>query len=168
MAREYHKHGQRNTRLYKVWKGVKSRCYNPRHTAYHRYGGRGIVMCDEWKNNFVSFYDWAMKNGYEPTAPHGQCTLDRLDNEGNYSPTNCRWVSSKIQAYNRSDNHYIEYNGEIHTVVEWAKILGLKKNTLIARLSRGWSLEKALSPKLKKQPTKRLQTIGETAILSNS
>lgn len=91
-----------NHRLYRVWAGMKTRCYNAKQPRFNDWGGRGITVCDEWKNNFRNFYDWAMANGYDETAEHGQCTLDRIDNNGNYEPTNCRWIDMKAQCANRN------------------------------------------------------------------
>ena len=93
-------HGLRHTRLYTVWRDMKLRVLNPNHKSYPQYGGRGICICAEWLD-FKAFYDWAMGNGYDPEAPFGICTLDRVDANGNYEPSNCRWVDMKTQANNR-------------------------------------------------------------------
>lgn len=100
------KHGKKGIRLYQIWKGMTQRCLNPANPGYKRYGGRGITVCDEWKNDFQSFYSWAMANGYDENAPRGQCTIDRIDNDKGYSPENCRWVDMKTQIHNRSNSRH--------------------------------------------------------------
>ncbi|MDY7303989.1 hypothetical protein UN728_03745 [Streptococcus suis] len=93
-------HGFTGERLYRVWMGMKQRCYLKTHNRYANYGGRGITVCAEWKD-YLNFRKWAFANGYDPNAPRGSCTIDRIDVDGNYEPSNCRWVDSKIQAKNR-------------------------------------------------------------------
>ena len=94
-------HGMSYTRLYNVWRGMISRCTYPSHDMYPIYGGRGISICETWRNNFQSFYEWAMSHGYATDAPFGECTIDRIDNDGNYCPENCRWVDMKAQQANK-------------------------------------------------------------------
>ena len=96
-------HRKTKTRLYNVWTHIIQRCYNPKHTAYKRYGGRGITVCDEWRSNFSNFYEWAIATGYDEHAAFHQCTIDRIDNDRGYSPDNCRWVDAKTQNNNKSN-----------------------------------------------------------------
>lgn len=102
--KRFSKHGKSGTRLYNVHKEMIQRCSNLKHKNYDRYGGRGITVCDEWKNDFEAFYDWSMANGYDEKALYGQCTIDRIDNDKGYSPDNCRWVDYKVQSNNRHNS----------------------------------------------------------------
>lgn len=105
-------------RLYNIWRGMKKRCYLPTNKDYKNYGGRGISVCDEWKNSFLTFYEWSMFNGYSDAL-----TLDRIDVNGNYEPTNCRWVTMKMQQQNRRNNLYITHNEQSKSLSEWCEIL---------------------------------------------
>ena len=137
-------HHESKTRLYNVWVKMRSRCNDPKDKSYPRYGGRGITVCKEWENYF-SFKEWAIKTGYDKDAKFGQCTIDRINVNGNYQPDNCRWISMKEQCYNRRSNRRITYHGETLTATEWEKKLGYRKGTIIKRLHNGWSEERAVS-----------------------
>ena len=130
----------KNKRLYSIWINIKTRCYNSNTTNYKRYGGRGITMCDEWKDNFQTFYDWAMSHGYSDDL-----TIDRIDNNGNYEPSNCRWVDMKKQTRNNSRNHIVKLNGIERPLIEWTEIYKINYKTVRDRLKRGWNYEKALT-----------------------
>lgn len=134
--------GKRYTRLYKIWCGMKYRCYNANYDGYNNYGGRGIIVCQEWINDFGNFYEWAIKNGYKDTL-----TIERIDVNGNYCPENCKWATMKEQENNKRNNTVLEYNGEKRTVSEWADKLQVSKETLYSRLKSGWSVERVLTEK---------------------
>lgn len=134
------KHGEYKERLYKIWRGMKERCNNPRKDCYANYGGRGIAVCEEWGDDYLSFKKWAEENGYADGL-----TLERIDNSGNYEPKNCRWATRKEQANNTRRNHIIEHNGESGTIAEWAERVGVKANTIHGRIQKGYDAENALS-----------------------
>ena len=127
-------HGERYTRLFNIWAGMKARCYNKTDPSYKNYGGRGISVCEEWRKSFVNFRDWAKSNGYKDSL-----TIDRIDNNGNYCPENCRWATAKQQSNNRRSNVYVTINGETHTVTEWSEINGISYHTIASRRRKGWS-----------------------------
>lgn len=124
-----HTHGQSKTRLYGVWRGMKSRCTNPNHPKYKDYGGRGIDVYDGWKHDFLAFHEWAVANGYDENAPIGQCSLDRIDNNKGYYPGNCRWATAKEQSYNKRNNrrHYDEVE-VILNLNEWLLISTIRQS----------------------------------------
>lgn len=134
-------HHKAGTRLYRIWAGIKERCFNSNHKNYNRYKGRGITMCNEWKDNFMSFYNWAVNNGYKQGL-----TIERINNDGNYEPSNCRWATRWEQANNTSHNHFIVYNGEKHTVSQWSKKTGIKYSVLRGRILDGLPLWKCFYP----------------------
>lgn len=140
-------HAMSKTRLYRVWAGVKSRCYNEHADNYKYYGARGIHMCDQWKDNFYEFFRWAISSGYKEDASAQECTLDRIDNLGDYSPDNCRWSTHKTQCNNQRSNLVFELNGETHTMSEWADIFNIKYTTLRARIRRGVPFQEAVKTK---------------------
>lgn len=124
-------HRLSKTRLYRVYCGIKARCYNPKNECYRIYGGRGITMCEEWKNNFLSFYNWAINNGHREDL-----SIDRINNDGNYEPNNCRWATPKEQSNNTRRCIYVTYNNETHTITEWGRILNIDADTLLTRYHR--------------------------------
>lgn len=125
------KHGMRHTRIYAIWSGICKRCYNSHAKEYKNYGGRGISMCDEWKQDFVPFYTWATDNGYSD-----ELTIDRIDNNGNYSPDNCRWVTNREQANNRRTTLYIEHNGAIKSFADWCRLMNVEYKPTYQRYRR--------------------------------
>ena len=137
------KHNLSGTILYNKYMGMLKRCYLKSNPSYPRYGGRGIKVCDTWRdkeNGFMRFYKWSINNGYEDGK-----SLDRINNDGNYSPRNCRWATAKEQANNRSNNRLITFNGETHNLYEWSDKLNIKRVTLEGRLRKGWSVEKTFT-----------------------
>ena len=149
-------HGMSDTKIFGLWRHMKERCYKKSHKSYKDYGGRGIQVCDEWINNFVLFYEWAIANGYDENADFMQCTLDRIDVNGNYEPSNCRFISMKEQCNNRRNNRFISYNGEVHTIAEWSEKLHMKYCTISWRLNKGWDVEEILG--FKKHTIQRKKT----------
>lgn len=139
-------------RLYKVYRSMVNRCYYPNQENYKNYGGRGITVCENWLKSYKSFRDWAYANGYDETAEFGKCTIDRINVNGNYEPSNCRWVSMKEQLNNYSRNVLITANGITLNVQQWAKRLGVNNATLRSRLKRGWTDEKIINTPLQKRP----------------
>lgn len=137
------KHNKSRSKLYRTYQCMVDRCKNPKSPEWKRYGGRGIKVCDEWLNDKAEFFDWALANGYEE-AERGKCTIDRIDNDGDYTPENCRWVTMKEQARNRSNNANLEYGGETHCLSEWAEILGENYAKLASRHRRHWPVEEIL------------------------
>lgn len=138
-------HGDTNSKLYNVWCAMKSRCYNCATSEYKNYGGRGIKICGDWLTYSI-FRSWAMDNGYNPNAKRGECTLDRKDVNGDYCPENCRWVSQQEQMNNVRYNHYETYNGETHTIAEWARLYNMPYAKLEQRLTRyNFDIETALN-----------------------
>lgn len=132
-------HGMYGTRIYRIWNGIIMRCEDKNIPLYERYGGKGISVCSEW-HDFKVFYKWAIENGYQENL-----TIDRIDYNGNYEPSNCRWADAITQANNTSRNFYIKYNGETHTLTEWSRILNFSYELVKHRLYRGWDFEKAIN-----------------------
>lgn len=126
---------------YRVYSHMKGRCCNKNDENYKRYGGRGITICDEWLSSFSAFYEWSMKNGYKSGA-----TLDRIDNNSGYSPSNCRWTTMQVQSNNRRSNHYITYNEKTMSASDWSRETGINVGTIIARDRSGKTPEEILNP----------------------
>lgn len=122
------KHGLYKTPEYKAWSGIKDRCFNPKNEEYHNYGGRGITVCKEWIESFSCFYQHV---GKKPTPDH---SIDRINNDGNYEPGNCKWSTYPEQQRNRSNNRVLTHNGESLIFTEWAKRLNIPEGTLFWRL----------------------------------
>lgn len=132
------KHHETGSRLYTIWNGMKSRCYNPHNKRYGSYGKRGIKVCDEWRNSYESFRDWALETGYDKDAQRGVCTIERKDINGDYCPQNCTWVTNQEQLKNKTTNVNITVNGITHNMTEWADIIGVSPSTIYQRLKSGW------------------------------
>ena len=135
-------HNKSKTKLYKVWHSMKMRCYEPSLNNYHNYGGRGIIVCEQWLEDFMNFYKWAINNGYK-----NGLSIDRINVDGNYGPSNCRWVTNKAQNNNKRNNRLITAFGETHTASEWQDKTGIRAGTISRRLMSGWEPENALSIK---------------------
>lgn len=138
------KHGKSRTRLYKVWAGIKGRCENKNNAEFYLYGERKIKMCEEWKDNFQNFYNWAITQGYNETAIKGECTIDRIDVDGDYTPENCRWITNELQQQNKRNNHLLTYKEKTMCIAEWEKIKGFKKGLIRNRLKLGWTITQAI------------------------
>lgn len=132
-------------RLNSIWHNMKTRCYNPNVPNYGYYGGRGISVCEEWRNSFQAFYEWAVENGYRDDL-----TIDRIDMNGNYEPSNCRWVDMYVQNNHSRRNHLVTHNGETKTAAEWARQYGIYRQLFTMRILRGWSFERAINPNAKR------------------
>ena len=133
-------HGESNgSRLYDIYSNMKDRCYNDHTSKYKDYGARGITICNEWLESYTKFRDWAVENGYQENL-----TLDRIDNDGNYEPSNCHWATRKQQAQNRRSSKKYTINGEVHCLKEWCEILNLNYSTVYNRIYRGCDIYKAL------------------------
>jgi hypothetical protein len=134
----FKRHGMFGTPEYKAWQSMRSRCNAPGTRQYKNYGGRGIRVCESWSQSFDNFY---RDMGNRPSDGH---SLDRIDVNGNYEPSNCRWADSITQANNKRDTRYLTLNGETHSIAEWSRIIGVKQASISSRLFRGYSIEDAL------------------------
>lgn len=132
-------HGGFGTKLYNVWRGMKKRCYNPKNKFFKDYGGRGITVCDEWRDDFAKFRDWAMANGYREDL-----SIDRIDNDKGYSPDNCKWATREEQGNNKRSNRAFLVNGKKKTMAELCREYQKNRGKVEGRLKNGWTIEEAL------------------------
>ena len=133
-------HGERHSSIYKLWASIKNRCYNKNAHKYADYGERGIKVCEEWETDYIAFRDWCLSNGYIKGL-----TIERIDVNGDYSPSNCIFATQKIQQNNRRNNHRITYEGVTKTLSQWAEHLGMTYKMLEHRINRGWSVKDAFT-----------------------
>lgn len=140
------RHGMYKTKIYSHWENMKQRCYSKNASYYKNYGGRGIIVCNEWINDFMAFYTWSMKNGYQ-----NNLELDRINNNGNYEPDNCRWITHKEQQYNKRSNRLITYKGKTQTAMEWSIENNINFAIIYARINQlKWNEQDAISIKPKR------------------
>jgi hypothetical protein len=140
-----YQHGMSHTKEHNAYRAMLARCYNPNHNRYHRYGERGITVCDEWKESFLEFFNCV---GPAPTKKH---SLQRIDNDGNYEPGNVRWASRVTQARSRHNNHMITYEGISLCIADWSDLLGMDPIVLCARIHAGWSTHRAFTQPVRKR-----------------
>lgn len=125
-------HNKTHTRVFKIWQKIKERCLSQNANNYKLYGGRGITICKDWENNFMNFYNWAIKNGYKDNL-----SIDRIDVNGNYNPDNCRWTTAKEQARNRRSNRLITIKNKTHLLADWLELTNVSKSTFYRKLKVG-------------------------------
>lgn len=154
-SRALTKHGRTETPEWKSWMHMKSRCFTPSDAKYPDYGARGITVCDRWRDSFENFL---ADMGPKPSRKH---TIDRIDNDGNYEPGNCRWATNREQCNNRRSNVILEFRGERMNATQWAQRLGVDPNRITARIRLGWTAERALT-----QPLRRTASRGPIQLFS--
>ena len=135
------KHNKCYTRIYRIYHGMITRCFNKNAPQYKGYGMQGITVCDKWKNSFEEFYKWSMENGYSDSL-----TIDRINVFGNYEPSNCRWISKREQQFNKKNTKYITVNGSTKNAYEWEKITGIKAEIIDNRVRKGKSGNDLFAP----------------------
>ena len=137
-------------RIYRIWLAMRNRCNNPKTDRYQDYGGRGIRICSEW-DDYLNFEKWALTNGYSENL-----SIDRLDNDGDYEPSNCRWATNLEQANNSRQCNFINYQGRTFNVTQWAKVKGLTRACLNNRINvYGWSIEEAMETPMRKNKNRK-------------
>lgn len=141
----HYKHGLSSSRLYRIWSNMKTRCYNNKSNNRLDWQRKGIKVCDEWKNSFQAFYDWSMSNGYQDNL-----TLDRINNDGNYEPSNCRWATYSEQNNNKDSVPTYEYKGITFQQFETEKLFGIKRTTFQRRIYKGMSVIEAIETPVRK------------------
>lgn len=134
-----YRHGMRYTSEYRTWQDIQRRCHDQSRSDYSRYGGKGTVVCKRWRDSFLAFYE---DMGPKPTPKH---SIGRINNDGDYEPANCRWETAEQQANNKSSSHYLTHDGVTLTVAQWGRKLDISEKVLRRRLSRGWSVNEALT-----------------------
>ncbi len=133
-------HGKKHTRIYRIYQNMKNRCYNKNFPEYKRYGARGISICEEWLIDRCAFFDWAFKNGYTD-----ELTLDRIDVNGNYEPSNCRWITILEQQNNRRTNHFVSYGNKRLTLADWSRELNIPYWKIQKHIKKHKSLDNLIS-----------------------
>lgn len=135
-----------HTRIHQTWLSMKDRCYCSNDKEYKNYGGRGIKVCDEWlgEHGFEHFYEWAMKNGYDPSKKPGEQSIDRINVNGNYEPSNCRWADRHTQSNNKQDTLWVTYNGDTLSLRDMCAKYSVNYNTAYSRLKKGLPIEQVL------------------------
>lgn len=152
------KHGKTKTKLYSIYCGIKTRCYNPHYKYYSRYGGRGIKVCEEWLNSFLEFEKWAYENGYDDSLIGKKQSIDRINLDGDYEPKNCKWSNQTEQVRNRSNSRWVIYKGEKVNPYDFAKMFDITNKVYIYRhLDNGETGEQILEKWLKKHSRKTKQ-----------
>lgn len=133
-------HGLSNHPIHKVWHNMKSRCYNQNLKQFKDYGGRGILVCEEWRTNYLAFHTWAMQNGWEKNL-----TIERINNDLGYSPLNCKFIPRKLQSRNQRTCIWIEAFGRKQILIDWVREKNIHRETIKRRLKSGWKIEDALT-----------------------
>jgi hypothetical protein len=133
-----------DSRLYRIWGAMKNRCLGINKHKFKYYGGRGITVCNEWANSYNAFKKWALENGYDEQGGRN-CTIERINVNGNYEPSNCRWATIKEQMNNTRRNTFVEYDGKRMSLSQWADYLKIGYSSFMSRWSRGWTMERIVN-----------------------